>query len=221
MKKFKSINLNKKIFFILASLIIILLINYFVFSDSIIAICSALLSLTYIFLAGKGNFYCYLFGLSGSGLYCYLAFTNAFWGNLLLYLLYYIPMQIIGFFKWKKNLKSNKNEIIKTYLDKKEKYKLLISAIIATFLLINLLSFMKDSNPFIDGTVTIFSIIGMYLTVKRCIEQWIAWMIVNFLSAIMWLERVLQGEKVYSTVLLWIISFFLAIYFYKTWKKEI
>ena len=198
-----------------------LLINYFVFSDSIIAIFSALFSLSYVFLAGKGNFYCYIYGLSGSGLYCWLAYSNAFWGSLLLYLLYYIPMQILGFFKWKKNLKDDKKEIIKTYLSKNERYRILSISIIFSLSMILVLHFLNDNNPFIDGFVTVFSIIGMYLTVKRCIEQWIAWMIVNSLSAIMWLERILEGEKVYSTFLLWVISFFMAIYFYKIWKKEI
>ena len=56
---------------IIIGLVSLLCLNYFIFSDSIIAVFSAMFSLTYVLLAGKGNFYCYLFGLSGSGLYCW------------------------------------------------------------------------------------------------------------------------------------------------------
>ena len=80
---------------------------------------------------------------------------------------------------------------------------------------------MKDKNPIIDGITTIFSLAGMYLTVKRCIEQWQIWMLVNGLSAIMWIGAVLNGAKVYSTVTMWIVYFILAIYFYFDWKKEL
>ena len=61
----------------------------------------------------------------------------------------------------------------------------------------------------------------MFLTVKRCIEQWIVWMIVNGLSFIMWLNLVIHGVKTYSTLVMWGVYFILAIYFYFEWKKEI
>lgn len=61
----------------------------------------------------------------------------------------------------------------------------------------------------------------MYLTVRRAIEQWQVWMVVNGLSAIMWAIIAFSGEKVYSTVIMWTVYFILAIYFYFEWKKEV
>ena len=61
----------------------------------------------------------------------------------------------------------------------------------------------------------------MYLTVKRCLEQWIIWIVVNGLSFLMWFEIALNGEKVYSTVFMWGVYFILAIYFYLNWKNEL
>ena len=80
---------------------------------------------------------------------------------------------------------------------------------------------MKDKSPFIDGITTVLSLTGMYLTVRRAIEQWIFWMVVNGLSAIMWINIALSGEKVYSTVIMWCVYFVLAIYFYINWKKDL
>ena len=195
--------------------------NAIIMHDSWTAIISAFCGITYTILAGKGVPICYPIGATGSCFYAYLSFASHLWGNLLLYICYYIPMQIIGFFKWNKNLKSDKYEIIKTTLSKKERITLIAISISITILTVLILAHFGDKNPVIDGITTILSILGMYLTVKRCIEQWIVWIIVNGLSFIMWLDIALKGAKVYSTVFMWSVYFILAIYFFIIWKKEI
>ena len=189
--------------------------------DSLIALASALCGITYTILAGKGKPICYPIGATGSVFYAYLSFVSNLWGNLILYICYYIPMQICGFFKWNKNLKKDKYEIVKTKLSYKEKVILLFITVVLSVITIIVLQSLQDKNPVIDGITTIFSILGMYLTVKRCIEQWIIWGIVNGLSFFMWLDIALKGEKVYSTVYMWGVYFVLAIYFYINWKKEL
>lgn len=200
---------------------LILLCNLIIFKDSPIAVTSAFFGITYTFLAGKGNPICYLFGIMGSGFYGYLSFHNALWGNLLLYMGYYIPMQVIGFFKWNSHLKTGSSEIIKTSLSKKERLILFAITLILTAFAIVVLYFTQDKKPIIDGITTVFSLAGMYLTVRRAIEQWGVWIFVNGLSAIMWGLIALSGEKVYSTVIMWSVYFVLGIYFYFCWKKEL
>ena len=200
---------------------LILLCNLIIFKDSPIAVTSAFFGITYTFLAGKGNPICYLFGIMGSGFYGYLSFHNALWGNLLLYMGYYIPMQVVGFFKWNSHLKTGSSEIIKTSLSQKERLILFAITLILTALAIVVLYFTQDKKPIIDGITTVFSLAGMYLTVRRAIEQWGVWIFVNGLSAIMWGLIALSGEKVYSTVIMWSVYFVLGIYFYFCWKKEL
>ncbi len=211
----------KQSFKILSLIYLILIVCAVIFKDSPAAVISAVFGITYTFLAGKGNPVCYLFGVTGSGFYSYLAFHNALWGNLVLYLGYYVPMQILGFFRWKKHLKDGENEIIKISLSAKERFLTFIITVFFTLIAIYLLYFLHDKNPIIDGITTVFSITGMYLTVRRAIEQWQVWMVVNGLSAIMWAIIAFSGEKVYSTVIMWIVYFILAIYFYFEWKKEV
>ena len=94
---------------------------------------------------------------------------------------------------------------------------LIILTIVVYFILLH----YKDNHPILDSITTVFSIGGMYLTVKRAIEQWLLWIVVNLLSLIMWVNIVFSGTKAYSTVTMWFIYLILAIYFYKTWKKDI
>jgi len=221
MKSIKPNNWESYEIFALGLIYFVLILNIVIFKDDLVAVLSAFFGITYTMLAGKGNPKCYLFGLAGSGLYSWLAFSNSLWGNLGLYMLYYIPMQSIGFFKWNNHLKKGQNEIIKTKLEFKEAVIIYASAIFLCIISIIILYGIGDKSPIIDGITTIFSITGMYLTVKRCIEQWQVWIIVNGLSTIMWLNIALGGEKVYSTVIMWFVYLLFAIYFYYKWRVEI
>ena len=130
-------------------------------------------------------------------------------------------MQILGIFKWKNHLKKTNNEIIKTKLSQIERKPVLLITFCLILCAITILNILKDSHHIIDGITTILSLLGMYLTVKRSIEQWIVWTIVNFLSIVMWIYVALSGQRVYSTVIMWVVYFILGIYFYKEWRKEI
>lgn len=208
-------------FFAYALTIILIVLHAMSRGDYIVAVISAICGITYTVFAGYGTPVCYLFGITGSGFYIFLSFQNALWGNLLLYLLYYIPMQILGFFKWREHLKQGKNEIVKISISKKESLIITGLCVLASLIMTLILYYLKDTHPILDGITTVVSIGGMYLTVKRALEQWVAWMVVNALSLVMWLKVALSGERVYSTVMMWAVYLFLAFYFYFEWKKEI
>ena len=109
----------------IALILFFIIINAVIQKDSAIAVISAICGILYTFLAGKGLPICYLFGITGSSFYGILSFQNALWGNLILYIGYYLPMQILGYFKWSKNLQDNKKEIIKIKLPQKELFSLI------------------------------------------------------------------------------------------------
>lgn len=200
--------------------IALILHNIIFLHDNFAAVVSSLCGILYTILAGKGKIYCYFFGLAGSGCYVALAAINSVWGNALLYLLYYIPMQILGIYKWKKHLKINSAEIVKSKLSNRERIIYLLICILGSILTVFVLSILNDVSPLIDGITTFLSIVGMYFTIRRLIEQWIIWMIVNGLSFVMWLLLIIDGVRAFSTLLMWGVYFILAIYFYWVWHKE-
>lgn len=207
---------------IIFPLVILLIIAIsFILNDSKIALVSAICGISYTILAGKGKISCYLFGLMGTMCYAYISWKNQLFGNLLLYLIYYFPMQILGIFKWKKHLNKNTGEIIKTKLNNKERIMYFTISAIVTTLFTILLYKLNDANPIIDAITTIFSITGLILTIKRAIEQWYLWAVVNTLSVIMWIEAYINGSNCFATILMWGVYTILAIYFLHNWKKEI
>ncbi len=199
----------------------VIFINAYIVKDNIIAVISAVCGILYSTIAGKGRVSCYYFGLTGTCCYSWLSFENALWGNLILYLCYYFPMQIAGIFSWKRHLKQHKKEIIKEKMTNMQRLKLTAFAFVMCVFAILLIKYFNGSSPVFDGITTVLSVFGMYLTVKRFIEQWIIWMIVNGLSALMWINIVMHGTKAYATCIMWCVYFILAIYFYREWSKEI
>ena len=205
----------------LIAVLFIIFFNAYLNNDSLIAVASASCGILYTVFAGKGKISCYFFGIIGSIFYIYLAFKNYLLGNLFLNLGYYLPMQIIGIFHWKSNLRADTYEIKKTHLQNKERIFVMSFIIIGIIILDIVLSTLGGKNHILDSLTTIFSIAGMYLTVKRCIEQWFLWFAVNLLEIIIWTKVLYAGEKVYATIIMWTFYLVLSIYFYLCWYKEL
>lgn len=201
--------------------ILLIIILSVLIGDSKIALVSAVCGISYSILAGKGKISCYIFGLSGTLCYAYLALKNNLFGNLALYVLYYFPMQIVGIFKWKKHLKKDSQEIVKTKLTNKERIFYTLISIVCSVILYVILLFLHDQSPIMDSVTAVLSVVGLILTVKRCIEQWYVWFIVNGLSTIMWINAYLHGSNCFATILMWATYFVLSIYFLITWKREL
>lgn len=189
--------------------------------DNKIALISAICGISYTILAGKGKISCYFIGITGTICYSYLAYKNGFYGNLALYSLYYLPMEVIGIIKWKKHLKKETREIVKTCLSNKERIIYTGISIISSVILAVILRLTGDKSPVIDSLATVLSILGQFLTVRRCIEQWYVWFIVNLLSLIMWIYAYIDGSNCFATVFMWLVYLILSVYFLGSWKKEI
>ena len=206
---------------IFPSELLLIIILSIVMNDSKAALASAICGIMYTILAGKGKISCYFFGLAGTLCYAYISLKNHLLGNLFLYLCYYLPMQIIGIFKWSKHLKKESQEIVKTRLSNRDRLLYLAAATFFTVICYLALIKYNDTNPVLDSITSILSVFGLILTVKRCVEQWYVWFIVNGLSTIMWIQAYLDGSNCFATIIMWATYFILSIYFLHTWEKDI
>ena len=218
-KELDSFTKKEKIFFpiILLAIILIGIIS----QDHKIAIIGALCSILYTLLAGKGKLYCFVLGIIGTAIYAYFTLKSYLWGKSILYILYYIPIQIIGIFLWKKNLKKDTNEIIKTFLPMKEKFIYLGCTIVGAIILSFILFYIGDFKPILSSLIITFSITAQLLATKRCIDQWGYWFFVNIVTIILWTNIYIHNRMFASYIIVYVIYLILSIYFMNTWKKEI
>ena len=68
--------------------------------DTWLGVVSSVTGVASVVCTGKGKLSAYLFGLVNSVLYALIAWQAAYYGETMLNLLYYVPMQFVGFFVW-------------------------------------------------------------------------------------------------------------------------
>ncbi len=209
----------ERILFPLEILFITLISIYM--KDKTAALISAICGICATITAGKGKISCYFFGMISNICYSYISFKTQLWGHLCLNMLYYFPMQFLGIAKWKKHMKKDKQEIYKTKLSAKERIIYSIFGIITIIILYFALKYFGDSNSIMDSITTVLSVIAFILTVKRCIEQWYLWTVVNGLCIIIWINAYLSGSHCFATILMWGTYFILGLYFLHNWNREI
>lgn len=202
----------------LAFCVLLCVICSVVAKDSPIALVAAVTGTIYTMLAGKGKLSCYAFGVINVLLYAFVSYKSMLYGEVILNLLWYFPMMFVGAFMWSKNL-SNNQIIRKERLSAGARFvatSLLFCGMVAfaRFVLIP----MGDPQPMIDSFTTIAQVVAMALTVRRCIEQWILWCIINGVSIFMWVRAAMNnGPDV--MIVMWSLWFVNSIIFLVQWVK--
>ena len=189
--------------------------------DTLTGIIAALTATFYTIFAGKGKISCYLFGIINTILYGYISYETKLYGEVMLNWLWYLPMMFTGMFFWKRNMNKSTETVYKSFLSIKERAitALLTLAGIAVYAFI--LHKMGDRSPVLDSTTTILSVTAMILTVKRCIEQWFIWTVVNVISIWMWLLVYLNEGSSVAILLMWVMALANGIIFFIQWKKDL
>ena len=189
--------------------------------DNWFGIAAAVTGVLYSLWAGKGKLSCYFFGIFNSFAYGLISYRATLYGEVLLNWCWYLPMMFAGLFFWKKHLKKDVQEIVKRSLSWKGRFITFGTAALGTAIFALILHFMGDKAPVLDAFTTVLSVIAMILTVKRCMEQWVLWTLVNIASIYMWYRVYLTGEGSVAVLMMWILSLINGIMFYILWQKEV
>lgn len=204
----------------LATAQIILLGLSLYWGDNFLGIFCSVCGVFCVVLVGKGKISNYFFGVINVTLYAFIAYEQGYYGDTMLNLAYYLPMNIIGFFLWKKHTKSDTGEVEKIRLTKKN---LCILGLVSTASVGGYAMFLDSlggSLPLLDSISTVFSLVAQYLCAIRATEQWIFWIIVNVVSVMMWLTAFLQGSDGIATLLMWCVYLVNAIIMLIAWNKD-
>ena len=202
------------------SLAAILVITWMTGGDSIVGIFSAGTGIMYTLLAGKGKRSCYLFGIVNSFLYGLISMQNRIYGDMLLNWLYYLPMQFVGIWLWKKNYNEEKGEVSKKVLKLSERIIFLLLVLLAWGIAALLLERFDARVPWLDSATTVLSVAAMFLTVLRRFEQWICWTLVNGISIYIWYKVYETSGNSLATLLMWIIFLICGLVFGWQWYKS-
>lgn len=190
------------------------------YKDSWIGIAGAACGIVASVLTGKGKISAYIIGGIGRVLYAFVAWKALFYGEVMLNLLYFVPMEFYGIYVWNKNMNSETHEVNKRSMNRKQLILLAVIIMAATFLYGILLRQLGGALPYVDSFTNVVSIIAMIVTIKRYWQQWILWCVVNAVSIVMWIFSFINGNGSIAVLLMWCIYLSNSIIMMFKWKKE-
>jgi len=182
----------------------------------------AVFGIVNLVLCAKGNIINYIFGIVYNAIYVYIAFSNSLYADAATYAFYYLPMQFVGWFNWKKKLNEESGTVKVFRLNLKQALIVLTIFAVTIPLLGYILSLpmIADAQPYADAATTIVSFVAMFLMVKAFYEQWYIWVMLDVLQCIKWVIATVNGQE-HAYMMLIMFAFYAAnaVYGLFEWKK--
>ena len=157
-----------------------------------------------VVLVAKGSIWNYAFGLVNVTLYAVISYKAALYGDAALNALYYLPMQFIGWWQWRKrgavvsreaSAEPDHDVRVKARrMTMMQRVVLAAGSAVLVFAGGLLLEHLGDPQPYKDSATTVLSIIAQALMALAFMEQWALWIITNVISVIMWSVCAVRGE---------------------------
>jgi len=178
----------------------------------VIAVVFGLLS---VWFAKQEKILVYPTGIISVVIYVYLCFGAKLYADMGINFVYFV-MSIYGWYMWTRK-DVNKNKLSITSCNFKE-YIINISAVVFFFIILSyvLLNFTDSNVPLWDSLTTSIFIVGMWLMATKKIENWIAWIIGDFISIPLYIYKGLMLTSIQFFIFL-----ILAILGYISWKKKL
>ena len=181
-----------------------------------------------VVLVAKGSIWNYAFGLVNVSLYAWISYKAALYGDAGLNALYYLPMQFIGWWQWRKRgaaISESESagegvQVKARRLDWSQRVLLALGCFAAVTAVGFLLKYLGDPQPFKDSATTVLSIVAQALMAWAFMEQWALWIITNVISVIMWSVCMLRGEAHAGVmVIMWVFYLLNSINGFRVWLK--
>ena len=181
-----------------------------------------------VVLVAKGSIWNYLFGLVNVSMYAYISYKASLYGDAGLNALYYLPMQFIGWWQWRKRgaaiseseAAGDSVQVQARRLYWSQRLFLALGCLVAVTAVGYLLEYLGDPQPFKDSATTVLSIVAQALMALAFMEQWVLWIITNVISVVMWGVCVVRGEAHAGVmVIMWVFYLLNSINGFRVWLK--
>ncbi len=181
-----------------------------------------------VVLVAKGSIWNYLFGIINVSMYAYISYKAALYGDAALNAFYYVPMQFIGFWQWRRRgaamseaeAGGNGVQVRARRFSWARRTVLAAGCTAAVIACGFILRHLGDPQPFKDSATTVLSIVAQALMALAFMEQWALWIITNIISVVMWVICVTRGEAHAGVmVIMWVFYLLNSINGFRVWLK--
>lgn len=163
--------------------------------------------------SASGRIITFLFSLLDVLIYGAMCFVNwrnggAGLGNGLLHLLYFVPMQFIGFSQWRKRGANATQRVAPRALSGKKRLlcstAFIVGSVVAYLILVHFDKSAADGfikvAVVLDVLTLMCNIFGQILLSTAYVEQWVFWLGVNVFSIIIWIQALGTGSSSFALI---------------------
>lgn len=181
-----------------------------------------------VVLVAKGSIWNYLFGIVNVSMYAYISYKAALYGDAALNAFYYVPMQFIGWWQWRKRGAAMSEseadgagvQVKARRFSWRQRAVLAVGCAAAVIAGGFILRYFGDPQPFKDSATTVLSIVAQALMALAFMEQWSLWIITNVVSVVMWSICVARGEAHAAVmVIMWVFYLLNSLNGFRVWLK--
>ncbi|MBQ7750407.1 MAG: nicotinamide mononucleotide transporter [Bacteroidales bacterium] len=221
--KNKGFNFFFNLFILVGMVTAVIIVNVMKLSDpdvnlwkQIIFTVGAVMGVFNTVLSANGNIWTFFFGILDVTI---CAFTNLDSGNMgqfLQHMLYFLPMQFVGIWQWRKRGADSKQKVKARRLTPRGLLFVGLGIVLGTAAVFGLLYWidserfaagkipeMDSAKIFFDSAVVTLNIIGQIMLALAFAEQWYVWTLVNIFSICLWTNRLMSSSvESYTVVML-------------------
>lgn len=183
-------------------------------------IIGTIVGLVYLYLEYKASIHLWIAGIIMPAIYIFIYWDAGLYADFGINV-YYLLAALYGWFLWKYGNKnkcsdaSNGNELPISKIPKRLIFPSILVFVLTFILILYILISFTDSNvPYLDSFTTALSIVGMWMLARKFIEQWWVWIVVDLVSAGLYVYK-----ELYMTSGLYALYAVIAFFGYLNWKK--
>lgn len=173
---------------------------------------AVVLAAAYLILAMKGNIWCWFAAFASTAIY-----TALFWKVSLLMEsvlnMYYMAMAFYGFRQWSKGKGDDSGIEVISWSLRRHILLIVSTACISVVVGYLMATYTQASYAYLDAATTCFAVMTTYLVAKKVLENWLYWVVIDFVSIYLYLQKGLM-----LTSLLFILYVGMAIGGYFLWR---
>lgn len=202
--------------------------------DALVPLVSTIAGLFAAIYTARGQKWAYTWGFINVVAYIFVSLSRHLYGEVSLYLVYMLPMQVVGFYSWSKN---STGETVEAKTMKKKHWLIFLAffiifwSVYATY--VNHLpdifkslfdmTIKHDKEFMIDSLTATLTVSAVVLATNRFVEQWYLWIVSDSIGIVLFIVSIIESGSItasaISGALMWIQFTSNAIYGYMCWRK--
>ena len=192
------------------------IIQYFSGTLGLVELAATVFSLICVWLAAKQNQWTWFWGVLGVVLFGYLFYEYKLYSDAGLQILFYLPLQFVGYYVWKRVAENTNDDNMVFGLSPAGQFMTVLG--IGVLTVINgylMMTYTDASFPYIDAFTTWMSVFAQILMIRKFWESWALWVTMDVVAI-----GVYYAKGLYVTSGLYVVFLCMATYGFIKWKQK-